>query len=241
MLFSKEAAQANVRNREGKRVFYLGQNDQLTSQAKDWLSAQRIEILPASLAKKEQYALLGGGYVQEKPEHMTHLNGDFLVHKTHPRIRFRGAMDLLEAEILLCQKAYSHLLSPLQELLELAREVIRCDVLETPLEMKSLCGLDEEQLRQHSHFPQKYYGVPHFMPSAQDKDSVLCLNRVRCVARQAELLAVDAFSDREGRPTRTDILQALNRLSSMIYILMIREKGDSNGAACPAGTQTHFH
>jgi ethanolamine utilization cobalamin adenosyltransferase len=84
--------------------------------------------------------------------------------------------------------------------------------------------LDEAQLRQHSHFPQKYYGVPHFMPSCQDKDSVLCLNKVRCFARQAELLAADAFCDREGVPTRTDILQALNRLSSMIYILMIREK-----------------
>ncbi len=224
MLFTKEAAQANVRNREGKRIFYLGKGDQLTSEARDWLSAQRIEILPAQSAKKEQYALLTGGFVTEKPEHMTHLNGDFLVHKTHPRIRFRGAMDTLEAEILLCQKQFSHLQASLQEILDLARDVIRCDVLESPLQMGSLCGLSEEELRQHSHFPQKYYGVAHFMPSCQDKESVLSLNRVRCFARQAELLAVDAFCDREGVPTRTDILQALNRLSSMVYILMIREK-----------------
>ncbi len=224
MLFNKEAAQANVRNREGKRVFYLGKTDQLTSEAKDWLNAQRIEILPAESAKKEQYALFTGGFVTEKPEHMTHLNGDFLVHKTHPRIRFRGAMDLLEAEILLCQKAFAHLQEPLQELLDFAREVIRCDVLESPLQMGRLCGLSEEELRQHSHFPQKYYGTPHFMPSVQDKESVLYLNRLRCVSRQAELLAVDAFCDREGVPTRIDILQALNRLSSMVYILMIREK-----------------
>lgn len=224
MLFTKEAAQANVRNREGKRIFYLGKGDQLTSEARDWLSAQRIEILPAESAKKEQYALLTGGFVTEKPEHMTHLNGDFLVHKTHPRIRFRGAMDTLEAEILLCQKQFSHLQASLQEILDLARNVIRCDVLESPLQRGSLCGLSEEELRQHSHFPQKYYGVAHFMPSCQDKESVLFLNRVRCFARQAELLAADAFCDREGVPTRTDILQALNRLSSMVYILMIREK-----------------
>lgn len=226
MLFTKEAAQANVRNREGKRVFYLGKNDQLNSEAKDWLQAQRIEILPAESAKKERYALLSGGFVTEKPEHMTHLNGDFLVHKTHPRIRFRGGMDLLEAEVLLCQKAHSHLQSPLQEVLDFARQMIRCDVLDSPLQMEKLCGLDEEQLRSHSHFPQKYYGVAHFMPSAQDKESVLALNRVRCFARQAELLALDAFCDREGVPTRTDILQGLNRLSSMLYILMIREKGE---------------
>lgn len=224
MLFTMEAARDNVRNRAGKRVFYLGKGDTLTSEARDWLKNQRIEILPAEMAKKEQYALLTGGFVTEKPEHLTHLNGDFLVHKSHPRIRFRGAIDLLEAEILLCQKAFDHLQEPLQELLTLAREVLRCDVLDSPLTEQTLCGLDAEQLRQHSHFPQKYYGVPHFMPSAQDKESVLALNRVRCLARQAELLAVDAFCDREGNPTRTDILQALNRLSSMVYILMIREK-----------------
>jgi ethanolamine utilization cobalamin adenosyltransferase len=224
MLFTKEAARANVRNREGKRVFYLGKNDQLNSEAKDWLQAQRIEVLPAEAAKKEQYALPTGGFVTQKPEHMTHLNGDVLVHKSHPRIRFRGTMDLLEAEILLCQKAFIHLQEPLQELLDLAREVIRCDVLESPLAQRNLCGLDEGQLRQHSHFPQKYYGIAHFMPGVQDKESVLALNRVRCVARQAELLAVEAFCDREGNPTRTDILQALNRMSSTVYILMIREK-----------------
>ena len=39
-----------------------------------------------------------------------------------------------------------------------------------------------------------------------------------------ELAAVDAFSDRDGIPTRPDILQALNRMSSMLYILMIQEK-----------------
>ena len=38
------------------------------------------------------------------------------------------------------------------------------------------------------------------------------------------LAAVAAFSDREGNPPRVDILQALNRMSSMLYLLMIQEK-----------------
>jgi ethanolamine utilization cobalamin adenosyltransferase len=50
---------------------------------------------------------------------------------------------------------------------------------------------------------------------------VLLVNRVRCVARQGELAAVEAFSDREGNPTRMDILQAMNRVSSMLYLVMI--------------------
>ena len=50
------------------------------------------------------------------------------------------------------------------------------------------------------------------------------LNRARCAAREAELRGLDAFSDREGKPTRPDILQALNRMSSMLYLLMLEEK-----------------
>ena len=50
------------------------------------------------------------------------------------------------------------------------------------------------------------------------------MNRCRCVARNAELAAVRAFVDEEGNVTRGDILRALNRMSSMLYILMIRLK-----------------
>ena len=31
MLYNEEAVRANIRNRDGKRVFYLGKGDQLTS------------------------------------------------------------------------------------------------------------------------------------------------------------------------------------------------------------------
>ena len=45
MLYSEEAVRANIRNRDGKRVFYLGKGDQLTSSARDWLSRERIEAV----------------------------------------------------------------------------------------------------------------------------------------------------------------------------------------------------
>ena len=105
MLYTEESARANVRNRDGKRVFYLGRGDTLTPGARDFLSRERIEIRPGESAKIEEYRLLNGAVLREKPEHMTHLNGDVLVEKTHPRIRFRGTMDTLEAELLLCQLA----------------------------------------------------------------------------------------------------------------------------------------
>lgn len=230
MLYNEEAVRANIRNRDGKRVFFLGKGDQLTSSAKDYLTRERIELLPAEQAKIHQFRLLNGGYVQEKPEQMTHLHGDVLVRKDHPRILFRGKLDTLEAELILCQLAAESLVTPVGEILALARQIIRCEVLEEPLKWDKLCGLTEEEQRKHSHFPQDYYGQPHFTPGAADGAVIARLNRARCAAREAELAAVTAFSDREGNPTRVDILQALNRMSSMLYILMVRWKSNMLGA-----------
>ena len=218
MLFSKEATQANIRNRDGKRVFYLGKGDQLTSEAKEFLLRERIELLPAEWAKPERYRLLSGGFLEEKPEHMTHLYGDVLVEKTHPRIAFRGMVDTLEAEILLCQLRMPHLQEALGEVLFLARKLIRCEVLGETLASAPLGGLDEKALRSHSHRPQEFYGQAHFMPAASDGAAILLLNRLRTLVRHTERCAVAAL------PERTDLLQALNRMSSFVYILMIREK-----------------
>ena len=230
MLYSRQSVQENIRNRDGKRVFYLGKGDQLTSDAREFLSRERIEILPAQMARPGRYELLNGGYLEEKPEHMTHLNAQVLVEKTHPRIRFRGKIDLLEAELLLCiHQAEGEQARQLTEILDFVRMLIRCDVLEEKVAKETLCGLTMAELRSRSHRPQDYYGQRHFMPSGGDSGLLLQVNRARCVAREAELAAVEAFSDREGSPTRLDILQAMNRVSSMLYLIMIGIKAGKQG------------
>ena len=225
MLYTEENVRDNLRNREGKRVFFLGKEDRITASARDFLRREGIPILPAEEAKIPVYRLVNGGQMLQKPEHMTHLHGDVLVEKTHPRIAFRGAMDTLEAEMLLCQLVVSgDTAKSLQELLSFARLLLRCEVLNEPIPPGKLCGLTPEEQRKHSHFPQEFYGQPHFMPEATDGEVIARLNRCRCAARDGELKAVAAFTDREGNPTRPDLLRAMNRLSSMLYILMIREK-----------------
>ena len=218
MLYSLEAARDNIRNRDGKRVFYLGKGDQLTSEARDFLARERIEILPADQAKPQRWKLENGGFMEEKPEHMTHLNGDTLVPKTHPRIVFRGAVDTLEAETMLCQLALPALREKLGQILTLTRDILQCEVLEKPLEERPLCGLTEQEIRHRSHFPQEYYGKPHFMPAYTDGETVLRLNKLRTLVRKTELAAQEAL------PCRRDLLKALNRMSSMVYLLMIEEK-----------------
>ncbi len=225
MLYTIQSVKDNIRNRDGSRVFYLGKNDQLTASARAYLESRDIPILSAEEAAPVRYRLLCGGYMQEKPEHMTHLNGDVLVEKTHPRIAFRGEMDLLQAELLLCQQeADGQLKKDLGEILAFSRKLLSSEVMDEPVALAQLCGLTAQQLRQHSHRPQEYYGQPHFMPEATDSRMILLLNRARCLARAAELKAVAAFVSENGTPVRRDLLESLNRLSSMLYILMIREK-----------------
>ena len=221
MLYSSENVRANIRNREGKRVFFLAPGDTLSPSARDLLTRERIEILPAQQAKPEEYRLENGAVFREKPENYTHLRDDILVPKTHPVIAFRGAMDSLQAALLQAQLTCPAQRQALGEILALARNVIRWDVLQEPAKLEKLCGLTDGEIREHSHFPQKFYGIPHFMPEYTDGEAVLQLNLCRCAARTAELAAAHAFGE-----SRKDLQQVLNRLSSMLYILMIQAKKD---------------
>lgn len=228
-VFTAESARANVRVRDGRRVFYLSEGDHLTPSARDWLRRDGVEILPAQAAKPDGYRTLTGATYQEKPEHMTHLAGDVLVEKTHPRIAFRGGIDTLEAALLLAgrearEAGAAETETGLEEVLTLVRRLIRCDVLEEPLPEIALGGLSAQALRHHSHFPQKYYDQPHFMPDFADSRLLLTVNQARTQARSVELLACHAFRDTEGRITRPDLIQALNRISSFLWILMIRRR-----------------
>lgn len=228
-VYTEETAKANVRVRDGKRVFYLDERDHLTPSAREWLQRDGVEILPASMAKPLAFTTMFGGTMTEKPEHMTHLRANVLVFKDHPRIAFRGMIDALEAELLLCgrtalDEGRSQTAREMEEILSFVRRLIRCDVLEEALPAQTLCGLTAEQLREQSHNPQKYYDQPHFMPTASDSRMLLMLNRLRTLVRRTELAAYAAFKDMDGNVARPDLIQALNRLSSLIWILEIRMK-----------------
>ena len=104
------------------------------------------------------------------------------------------------------------------------RYLLGQEVLEQPIEPRPLGGMDEKALRERSHRPQDFYGKPHFMPGPQDGKVLLLVNAARCKARETELLAAKAFQNQEGLPERPDLLQALNRLSSFLYLIMIQLK-----------------
>ena len=211
----------------------VGRDQKLTPGARDWLAAHKIQaVFPAgrddpAAPTSAKYRTLFGATLNEKPEHMTHLKGNILVRKDHPRIAFRGMIDALEGELMLAQQAsheYPALVKELGEALDLVRRLIRCDVLGGPVGELRVCGYDAGQLREYSHYPDKHLGQPHFLPAYTDGPALLAVNKVRTLVRQTELSAYAAFKDVEGNVTRGDIILALNRLSSLMWIMMIKLK-----------------
>ena len=59
------------------------------------------------------------------------------------------------------------------------------------------------------------------MPGSGDHELLLQLNLLRCQTRETELVAASVFSGPDGQPTRPDLMQALNRLSSAVYYLVL--------------------
>ena len=164
MLLTEAQVRDNLRNRDGKRIFFLGPEDQLTSGARDFLQWERVEIRPAEQAKIRQYRLLNGGTLEEKPEHMTHLQGNLLVPKNHPRIRFRGAVDSLQSDLLLGELQCPGAADRLREIREFSSRILSSEVMEEPFREERLCGLTEEEIRRRSHLC-----LPHPVPKPVQK------------------------------------------------------------------------
>ena len=208
MLYTEEAVRAGLRVRDGRRVFYLPEGSRLTPAARDWLRQEGVTVVPHAETPPAAYRTPDGASFAEKPEHMTHLRGNILIPKTHPRIAFRGGIDTLEAELLLCaQAADGPLRQTLCAMLDFVRSLIRADVLDEPVQTVRFLGLDGDGLREHSHHPEREEGQPHFLPAPEDPPILLRLNRLRTAVRQTELLACHAFSRPDGTLARPDLRQ----------------------------------
>jgi len=162
-----------------------------------------------------------------KGEGMTHLRGNLLVPKTHPQIAFRGQLDALMAMIMQVQIAAQEqgqmgIVSDLNELLEFSHEILAAEVKDEPLKEVKMLGMNSEEIRYNSQQVKKVFGIDHPIPSYKMGKLCVELNRLRTQVREVELAAAQAFYC-GGSYSRPDIIEALNRMSSCVYILMCRE------------------
>lgn len=227
----------------------ISKKDILTPSAKSYLIEKNITIKYAEEQVAEKtvmaevtdneptkgpeaaYETLFGMQLQEKPEHMTHLRGNLLVFKDHPRIALRGKIDSLESEIIMVQilaekHHMSKLVKELQEVIVFIRNLLRCEVSGERIDTFKVAGLTPEEMRDQSYHPSKYFGMRHVLPSYTMGEIVAALNRLRTITRETELVAYKAFKDEYGAVERNDIIKAFNRLSSLFWIMMFKVMSD---------------
>ena len=232
-----EATLRNERAGSNDRKVRVAADSYLTQTAKDYIREQNLEIVfedsaPCDMEKPSSTESEGftdeeGNHYHAKPEHMTHLRGHRLVSKSHPVISFRGKMDslqakILEAQIIAHRDNQADIVRDLEQILDYTRRILAAEVNDAQFEPPQLLGYGDETLRAVSHNPQGHFGVKHLMPSYRMGEAVVALNTLRTYARETELAAIRAFPDEDSQNARPDIIRALNRLSSAIYIVMCR-------------------
>lgn len=235
--------------KQGKTEIHVGPNTYVTQQAKDYIKDKRLKLVvdgtlpenqdirPAPEMAAGRFQTEDGRRLDHKPEHMTHLYGNVLVPKNHPRIILRGKLDSLEAELVRLQasareRENAGLSDSLAPCLEFCRTLMGCEVSGKPLPEWNIFGFTPAELRERSQNPQKYFGIGHLMPDVSMGIWCAELNRLRTLSREVELAAVTAFVQPDGSAQREDLLQGYNRLSSAFYLLMLqtasaeRKKGE---------------
>jgi len=153
----------------------------------------------------------------EKTSRETCLHASVMVGKDHPAIEFRGCMDTLDATFILAavfarKENHEALARDLWEMQAFARNIIRAHAVMKPMVLTELMGLAPEKIHALSHNPPG----GHLHMGKDTTELMAYVNLVRTQVRTAERAAVRALDDRD------DIVDALNILSSAVYVLLCR-------------------
>ncbi|GGY02320.1 ethanolamine utilization cob(I)yrinic acid a,c-diamide adenosyltransferase EutT [Paludibacterium paludis] len=165
--------------------------------------------------------------VARKTEALTHLNADTLVAKNHPRIAFRGKLDSAIAQAVWAQAEWEERRAPaplahyLADIRSALGNVLRAEVCGEAMPPIAMGDADDARLHELSHRPLALLGHDHIVPSVEHGADVARLNLLRTTIRECETAAAGLFLDADFQVSRPDILQALNRLSSAVYVLML--------------------
>ncbi|MDR1676954.1 MAG: cobalamin adenosyltransferase [Deltaproteobacteria bacterium] len=168
-----------------------------------------------------------GAVYDHKPEGLTHLTGRRLVAKNHPIIRFRGRLDslcarLISAQLIGVQLNRDDYVQDLEEILNFVRILLPCELRNEKVPEMRLCSWEAQEIKERSHNPLTYFGHRHMKSTWKMGPLSVALNELRTMVRETELAAAEAFQDKNGLTEREDIIKALNRLSSLFYVLMFK-------------------
>lgn len=225
--------------KQGKlNTLKVSEKDILTPSAREFLNSRSLnsekeEVIVEEKAGSAQAAAPEYKYksyhdesvYEKKPEYMTQIFGNYLVIKNHKRIILRGKFDILQAETVKYWKKYQKnkkLESDFSQAYRYVRDLFICEMTDAEFIERDVLGHDIDSLKDITHNTMKYFKTGHlFEINVEYGEDVIDINCLRAISRECELAAVEAFYH-EGKVEHSDILKALNRLSSVFYLMMLK-------------------
>ena len=252
MVLSEDILKIKYR-KEAFDVFEIEKGTLLTPSAKQFLNEKGIRLVikdeeaPVStkqnefgeeteekiIYKKPKYVGKNGECYFEKPEYMTVVDGNVLISKNSKLISLRGKIDTFLAELLLNtkeieQSSNNKLIKDIETVIKFIQNIIVAEKLDKILENQIL--LDSKTIKDIKEIidnPKEYFKKGHLLEVSLNSDlTIHKLNRLRFLARELEIQAIDYFVE-DYKVNRKDLLEAFNVLSDVIYIIILKyDNGD---------------
>lgn len=216
-------------NEKGIRLVIKGEEDPVSTKQNEFEEETEEKII----YEKPKYVGKNGECYFEKPEYMTVVDGNVLISKNSKLISLRGKIDTFLAELLLNtkeieQSSNNKLIKDIETVIKFIQNIIVAEKLDKILENQIL--LDSKTIKDIKEIidnPKEYFKKGHLLEVSLNSDlTIHKLNRLRFLARELEIQAIDYFVE-DYKVNRKDLLEAFNVLSDVIYIIILKyDNGD---------------
>ena len=165
---------------------------------------------------------------------MTVVDGNVLISKNSKQIVLRGKIETFLSETLLLGKELElslnneKLTRDIETIIKFIQNIIVAEKLDKILENQILFdGKTVKNIKEIIEDPKLYFKKGHLLEVSLSSDiTIHKLNRLRFLARELEIQAIDYFVE-DYKVNRKDLLEAFNVLSDAIYILILKfDNGD---------------
>lgn len=248
MVLSEDILKIKYR-KEPFDVFEIEKGTLLTPSAKQFLNEKGIELLikeekPLVSTKNEEdnveaeekifyekpkYVGKNGEYYFEKPEYMTVVDGNILISKNSKLIVLRGKIETFLAEVLLTGKEIEltsnndKLIRDIETIIKFIQNIMVAEKLDKILENQTFFDSKSiKDIKEIIENPKEYFKKGHLLEISLSSDlTIHKLNRLRFLARELEIQAIDYFVE-DYKVSRKDLLEAFNILSDVIYVIILK-------------------
>ena len=215
----------NYLNEKGIELVIKGEKPLVSTKSEE----DNIETEDKAFYEKPKYVGKNGECYFEKPEYMTVVDGNVLISKNSKLIALRGKIETFLAEVLLTGKEIEltsnndKLIRDIETVIKFVQNIMVAEKLNKILENQTFFDSKSiKDIKEIIENPKQYFKKGHLLEISLNSDlTIHRLNRLRFLARELEIQAIDYFVE-DYKVSRKDLLEAFNILSDVIYIIILK-------------------